>query len=208
MIIYGICLSGGESDIFGYDEVAFWICAGVGFFIFYPVLLEFILWLTSQFSTPRPPSLNFSNLVPIAYHPSYNITAGGIEKMHPFDSRKYGKVFHALKEKGIIKGNYLIPIKCPRSILRAVHPFSYLLMLCYSLSITAKVEVPVCFLPAPLLRFRVLNPMLYGTYGSLLAGCAALEKGYAINLSGGYHHCSSKSGGGFCIYADITILIY
>jgi histone deacetylase 11 len=31
----------------------------------------------------------------------------------------------------------------------------------------------------------------------------ALEKGYAINLSGGY--ASSNSGGGFCVYADITL---
>lgn len=32
-------------------------------------------------------------------------------------------------------------------------------------------------------------------------------KGWAINLSGGYHHASYHDGGGFCVYADITICI-
>jgi len=69
------------------------------------------------------------------------------------------------------------------------------------------VEVPVCFVPAALLRLKLLNPMLRATYGSVLTGCAALIQGWGINLSGGYHHCSAKSGGGFCIYADITLTI-
>jgi len=35
----------------------------------------------------------------------------------------------------------------------------------------------------------------------------ALERGWAINLGGGFHHCSATRGGGFCAYADITIAI-
>ncbi|CAF4281157.1 unnamed protein product, partial [Rotaria magnacalcarata] len=35
----------------------------------------------------------------------------------------------------------------------------------------------------------------------------ALERGWAINVGGGFHHCSSDSGGGFCAYADLTLLI-
>ncbi|KAL1243959.1 Histone deacetylase [Trichinella spiralis] len=35
----------------------------------------------------------------------------------------------------------------------------------------------------------------------------AIECGAAVNLGGGFHHCSSKSGGGFCPYADITLAI-
>ncbi|XP_018331299.1 histone deacetylase 11 [Agrilus planipennis] len=49
--------------------------------------------------------------------------------------------------------------------------------------------------------------MRYQTGGSILAGKVALERGWAINIGGGFHHCSSKSGGGFCPYADITLLI-
>jgi len=32
-----------------------------------------------------------------------------------------------------------------------------------------------------------------------------METGAAINLGGGFHHCSSHEGGGFCAYADITL---
>lgn len=49
--------------------------------------------------------------------------------------------------------------------------------------------------------------MRYQTSGTILAGKLALERGWAINLGGGFHHCSSKKGGGFCPYADITLLI-
>lgn len=38
----------------------------------------------------------------------------------------------------------------------------------------------------------------------LQAASLALEHGWAINLGGGFHHCSSDRGGGFCAYADIS----
>ncbi|MEQ2308104.1 hypothetical protein AMECASPLE_024754 [Ameca splendens] len=36
--------------------------------------------------------------LPIVYHPDYNITFMGLEKLHPFDSGKWGKVIHLLKD--------------------------------------------------------------------------------------------------------------
>ena len=36
----------------------------------------------------------------------------------------------------------------------------------------------------------------------------ALEHGWAINLSGGYHHATTNGGGGFCIYPDITFAVH
>jgi histone deacetylase 11 len=39
------------------------------------------------------------------------------------------------------------------------------------------------------------------------AGKLALERGWSINVGGGFHHCSSDRGGGFCAYADLTLLI-
>lgn len=50
--------------------------------------------------------------------------------------------------------------------------------------------------------------MRFQTGGSVLAGKLALERGWAINIGGGFHHCSSNKGGGFCAYADITLLIH
>ncbi|KAF7650098.1 hypothetical protein LDENG_00131260 [Lucifuga dentata] len=35
--------------------------------------------------------------MPIIYHPDYNITFMGLEKLHPFDAGKWGKVIHFLE---------------------------------------------------------------------------------------------------------------
>lgn len=35
----------------------------------------------------------------------------------------------------------------------------------------------------------------------------AVEQGWAINIGGGFHHCSADRGGGFCAYADITLAV-
>ena len=35
----------------------------------------------------------------------------------------------------------------------------------------------------------------------------AIERGWAINVGGGFHHCSSDKGGGFCAYADISLAL-
>jgi hypothetical protein len=43
--------------------------------------------------------------------------------------------------------------------------------------------------------------------GTVLAGKLAKEKGWAINVGGGFHHCCGYRGGGFCVYADITLCI-
>jgi histone deacetylase 11 len=40
-----------------------------------------------------------------------------------------------------------------------------------------------------------------------LATRLALQRGFAINIGGGFHHASGRNGGGFCIYADITLAI-
>lgn len=47
----------------------------------------------------------------------------------------------------------------------------------------------------------------FQTGGSILAGKLALDRGWAINIGGGFHHCSSTKGGGFCAYADITLIV-
>lgn len=52
-----------------------------------------------------------------------------------------------------------------------------------------------------------LRPMRYQTAGSIMAGHLAIENGWAINLGGGFHHCCSYRGGGFCPYADITLVV-
>lgn len=58
---------------------------------------------------------------PIIYHDRYNISAGGIEKFHPFDSQKYGRIFRFLKDKGLMnEGSVHKPSDPSRYILLEV----------------------------------------------------------------------------------------
>jgi histone deacetylase 11 len=58
------------------------------------------------------------------------------------------------------------------------------------------------------MRWRVLNPLLYGTEGTILSALVAVDKGWSVNLSGGYHHASYNRAMGFCIYADISLCVH
>uniref|UniRef100_A0A8C1ZP54 Uncharacterized protein n=1 Tax=Cyprinus carpio TaxID=7962 RepID=A0A8C1ZP54_CYPCA len=42
-----------------------------------------------------------STCLPIVYSPEYNITFMGLEKLHPFDAGKWGKVIHFLKVSAV-----------------------------------------------------------------------------------------------------------
>ena len=61
--------------------------------------------------------------------------------------------------------------------------------------------------PNPILQKQLLVPKKYATGGTILGCELALEQGWAINLSGGYHHAKADSGGGFCFFADVPIAV-
>lgn len=84
----------------------------------------------------------------------------------------------------------------------------YLFRLNYSIYITAYVELPLFFLPGWFLRSQLVEPMMLGSKGSVDAAFLALQLGWAINLSGGFHHASRSEGGGFCIFPDITFIVH
>lgn len=56
---------------------------------------------------------------PIIYHNRYNVTACGIEKLHPFDAQKYGRVFQHLRDKKIVSD--LSKVYEPKGLKRALH---------------------------------------------------------------------------------------
>jgi len=78
----------------------------------------------------------------------------------------------------------------------------------WSANVAAITEVPpVALLPNFLVQRKVLKPFRFHTGGTILAAKLAMERGWAINIGGGFHHCSANKGGGFCAYADITLAI-
>jgi histone deacetylase 11 len=148
-------------------------------------------------------------MIPIVYHPRYNITAFGLERLHPFDSRKYRRIHDALVARGLRRpGEFVRPRPVTGNDLLKVHTNEYLRSLRSPESLARILEVPVVRrLPAWAINWRILRPMLYATGGTILACRLALEHGVAINLGGGYHHAASAWGGGFCVYADVPLAV-
>ena len=147
--------------------------------------------------------------LPLVYHQNYNIGFFGLENLHPFDSKKYGKIYKYLIDKvGIDKNQFHKPEEVTDEQLKKVHSQAYLKTLHDSASKTfAQIsEVPLLrFLPNFIIRKKALKPMRLATGGTIKATELALKHGWAINLSGGYHHAKKDEGGGFSAYADIPL---
>src|SRR5947208_6541282 len=146
-------------------------------------------------------------MVRLVYHPAYNITAFGLERLHPFDSRKYRRIHDALIARGIrSRGDFVRPRPARKHDLLKVHTPEYLQTLRSPRVLAGILEVPVVSrLPGWLIDWRILRPMRYATGGTILACRLALEPGIALNLGGGYHHAAAGWGGGFCVYADAPL---
>jgi len=153
-------------------------------------------------------SLNFKK-IPIVFHKNYDISFWGLEKLHPFDSCKYGKIAdYIVKNCSIDRCRFYTPDPVTDNELLLVHSKEYLKKVAEP-SYAAKVaEVkPLSWIPRSSLQTRLLDPMRYATGGTILACQLALKFGWAINLSGGYHHAKANSGEGFCFFADIPLAV-
>ncbi|MFN8371837.1 MAG: histone deacetylase [Anaerolineae bacterium] len=147
----------------------------------------------------------------IIYSPDYDIHFWGIEKLHPFDTRKYS---HAYDLAYITLGNQL-----QKATLTPTHPVSdddlclvhtraYLESLkSVAILIQALEFAPLAAFPYEVIEERVLTPMRLATSGTIMAAREVLSCGLAINLSGGYHHASADKGEGFTVFSDMSIAI-
>jgi histone deacetylase 11 len=147
--------------------------------------------------------------LPLVFSPRYDIRVLGIEKLHPFDSEKYGKVHRYLVDTaGIDEEAFFAPEPVSEKELLTVHTPEYLDSLNKSVNIALIAEVMIAALvPNAVLRKHLLEPIRYATGGTILGCSLALERGWAVNLSGGYHHAKADSGGGFCFFADVPIAL-
>lgn len=212
----------------------FWISwkivlLGLAIFFFYPLVLEIwlLIWGKLTYSEAyelrefQQKILKMADYSGIIYSPKYNITLCGLEKNHPFDAIKYQRIIFYLEKEHKYSFTYAKNSKSSNDNQRLIwHPdtptrgvlqqhisFYYLLLLNYSIKICSIIELPLYFLPSSALRSVILSPMLRAVQGTMDAVSMALAHGYAINLSGGYHHAYSLGGSGFCVYADIGMAI-
>lgn len=145
----------------------------------------------------------------IVYSPEYDIHFWGLERMHPFDSRKYSRAWNELQTRFDGKLEAIDPqTPASREHILLVHSEDYLEHL-QSASYVAKVlEIGLlAMLPYQAIEERLLQPMRLATHGTIIAAEHALQSGVAINMAGGYHHASRDKGEGFCVYADVAIAI-
>jgi histone deacetylase 11 len=148
----------------------------------------------------------------LVYASSYNIGLFGIERLHPFDSRKYGRAWQAIgQELQHLRDEALVKVQRPASIadLAAVHDQAYLEQLQIPQILAKALELPIIErVPAAAVRWAILRPMRWAVAGSVIAAREALTAGLAVNLSGGYHHAKPDHGEGFCVFNDIAYLVH
>ena len=148
----------------------------------------------------------------LVYTRRYNIGFLGFERLHPFDSRKYGRAWHAVgRAVRRSRNRAWLGVPRPASLteLATVHDPAYLARLYDSRELATALELPFVRRLPTWAAWRVIaRPMRWAVAGSLVAARAALSAGLAVNLSGGYHHAKPDRGEGFCLFNDIAYLIH
>jgi histone deacetylase 11 len=148
----------------------------------------------------------------LIYTRRYNIGFLGLERLHPFDSRKYGRAWRAIGHaERRLRNRAWVGVPRPASVadLAAIHDPAYLERLRDPRELARALELPfVRRLPGWTVWWAILRPMRWAVAGSLVAAREALAHGVAVNLSGGYHHAKPNGGEGFCVFNDIAYLIH
>lgn len=143
----------------------------------------------------------------IVYHSGYNISIGPLGGFHPFDGRKFERIYRALHNADNL--TFHEPsAPCSENVINAyVTPLTQRLLKekRYILQALGVPYIPM--LPFSFIDRRVLRPMRWGVAGTVVAAQMALDGQTAWNLAGGYHHASPAGAEGFCVYNDVGIAL-
>jgi histone deacetylase 11 len=122
----------------------------------------------------------------VVYSRRYNIGFFGLERFHPFDSRKYGRAWKCLRRHF---GSSLrrLWIRPPRPVTRdellAVHQADYLGRLRQPKYVASALEMPpLRHAPWWLLNGCVLRPMRWATMGTVVAARECLRRRGLLRL--------------------------
>lgn len=150
--------------------------------------------------------------IPVIFHPDYVIPMAALGRLlHSFEPEKWRLVADALVASGQLckEQMYSQHNVISRDDLLRTHSAEYLDSLEKTETVARILEVwPLVFIPYSMFAAPFLRAMRLQTAGSVLGARFAMERGWAINIGGGFHHASGLEGGqGFCVYADITLAI-
>lgn len=149
----------------------------------------------------------------LVYSTQYEISFPGLQRLHPFDGRKFSRAWAAIRGTlGDEVDRHWIEPKGPteEADLLRIHTREYLDSLRSPAVVAKALEIwALRLLPARIIERRLLLPMRYAVAGTILATSEALSPGgaMAMNLGGGFHHAFRDHGEGFCLYADVAIAI-
>ena len=137
-------------------------------------------------------------MIPLIFHPIYSQLT--LPDGHRFPIGKYQGLYDRLRRHGVGPEHFVRPkALTPAQIGGALCP-AYLDGF-VSGTLDAAAIRRIGFPWSEQLVTRTFTAVA----GTILAGVLALEKGRAINLSGGYHHAFRDHGSGFCIVNDLYL---
>ena len=129
--------------------------------------------MSSNGATPMPPPPRLyldikPTQLPIIYSTYYDISFFGFEKLHPFDTQKWGHIFKFLIEAGILanKAQSIEPLQPTDEELLTHHTKRYIDSLSVSLNVAAIAEIPpVAAIPNFVVQKVLLTPIRYQVCG-------------------------------------------
>lgn len=158
---------------------------------------------------PLRPPFQVQGSVPIIFSPNYDFSLPATACPKAFDLKKRGKIFAELQ--------HVLEFETPQTFaprpaderdLRLVHSEGYLRALRDPRYVANVMGWPeLAQLSEETLENGLLLPKRYATGGTILAVELARTRGWAVNLSGGFHHAHAARGEGFCFYADCAIAL-
>lgn len=147
----------------------------------------------------------------LVYSNLYDFRLWGLDKLHPFDAKKFSRAWASLQAAIPNLNDYVLTPEAPVTdeTLRLAHTAGYLEALKTSSAIANVIEVKVArLLPSKILISNLLDPIRLATQGTLLAAEYAVKnQALVMNLGGGFHHAFADHGEGFCFFADAALAI-
>lgn len=156
------------------------------------------------------PAADTAGKIPFVYRDEYNLHLFGLERYHHFDTARYAKVYAHLRQALNIPADaFYSPEPVTRQDLLLVHTEKYLKAINTPSSLSFILDLKIIrWIPSILIRHFILRPLYYAAGGTYLASTLALERGWGINIGGGFHQAKAEYGGGSSVINDIAITAF
>ena len=181
------------------------VIAAVGGLMGIGLWIDAMRQVTPAFRWPTATAIR----LPVVYSPAYNLGLFGIERLHPFDTRKYEGVFDRLQEaRWLVGSNHHEAAPLPPDVFLRYYDTAFLQSLSDPKEAARISEIgALALLPRSIIERHLLRAFRFQTGGTAMATELAVAHGWAINLGGGFHHAGLTQAGGFCFFADLTLAV-